>query len=251
MQKSTYRKKYALAFITMTFISSQVRAEYVWLKPVGCATVIDFKKTTEEPQFYFGNKKITIAMLEQLNKPKPKQADGGGDIVAIVVSGIPGFGPLASVGVGLVSETIVNGTLNTVRENTIAMPSVDPKEIAYKLTVKPDFGDQFTVIYGLIAVAPGQKSNGPDVDTSTLAIGSRIQIMKTESDGIVNLSFGIRFAGIFTANFVVPRDSQFTDVNKKDYLRNCYGDDPAKYEAMLYRDGQVFSDSLPVGLVDK
>ena len=245
---SIFKKCYMAICIPMLLASTQVYAEYVWLKPVGCATVVDFKKTNEEPQFYFGSKKMTMMALEMSSKPYTQKAGGGGDTISSIASAIPGVGLLASAAIGTVSESIVNGAINSSRGNSVQAPMLDPNNIAYKLTVKPDYGDQFTVIYGLVPIAVGEKSNPMKVDISTLAIGSRIQIMKTESDGIVNLSFGIRFAGLFTANYFVPKDPEFTNENKKDYLRNCYGDNPDQYEAILYREGQLISNSLPASL---
>jgi len=198
-------------------------------------TVIDIVKVDQEPQFYFGNKQLAIAELERSRKLKPPRANSGADIFTQIASGIPVIGPFLAVPVGIVSETIFNGVVNTYRENTIPTPVVDPKWIAYKLTVKPDYGDQFTVIYGV---------NNPN-----LANNDRIQILKTESDDIINLSFGIRFAGLFTSKYIIPQESKFNAENQKDYLRNCYGDDLEKYEAMLYRDKLPYSTTLPEGLI--
>lgn len=226
----------ALVLIGMTVISPHVYADYVWMKPVGCATVIDIVKVDQEPQFYFGNKQLAIAELERSRKLKPPKAYGGADIFTQIASGIPVIGPFLAVPVGIVSETILNGVVNTYRENTIPTPVVDTKWIAYKLTIKPDYGDQFTVIYG--------------VNNPSLANNDRIQILKTESDDIVNLSFGIRFAGLFTSKYIIPQESKFNAENQKNYLRNCYGDDPQKYEAIFYKDGKLFSESLPNDLIN-
>ncbi len=206
------------------------------MKPVGCATVIDIVKVDQEPQFYLGSKQLAIAQLEESRKPKPPRANGGADIFTQIASGFPVIGPFVAVPVGIVSEIIFNGVANTYRENTIPTPVVDPRWIAYQLTIKPDYGDQFTVIYGV---------NHPN-----LANNDRIQILKTESDDIINLSFGIRFSGLFTSTYIIPQEAKLNAENKKDYLRNCYGDDPEKYEAILYRDGKLFSEFFPDGIKD-
>lgn len=185
------------------------------------------------------------AFPEISNLPATQKAGGGADTFSSIASAIPGVGLLASAAIGVVSEAFTSGAINSPREGATHAPLLDSKTIAYTLTVKPDFGDQFTVIYGLVAAPLDSKSNGLNVDISTLKIGSRIQIMKTESDGIVNLSFGIRFAGLFTPNYVVPSDANITHENRKDYLRNCYGDDPEKYEAMLYLNSQPHYTKLP------
>lgn len=137
---------------------------------------------------------------------------------------------------GLASEAVFNGAVNAHRESNIPTPAVDPKLIAYRLTVKPDYGKQFTVIYGV---------NNPN-----LVSGQRIQMMKTEQNDIVNLSFGIRFAGLFTDKYVVPQEPGFTTSNREAYLRNCYGDNPEKYEAVAYENNEVTLTTLPDGLIN-
>ena len=59
-----FKRTYFFASLFILATPAQVNAEYVWLKPVGCATVITFEKVNEEPQFYYGSKEMTQAAYE-------------------------------------------------------------------------------------------------------------------------------------------------------------------------------------------
>lgn len=61
-------KAHGLLLLAAILASSHVHAEYVWMKPVGCATVIDFVRANEEPRFYAGSQQMTIAQLEGMSK---------------------------------------------------------------------------------------------------------------------------------------------------------------------------------------
>lgn len=178
------------AFAKSDFDNSEIPTGAVVGFAGGCGTVIKFEPVTNIKPRYTDR------------RPGQGQIGGagsGGDI-AQALSIIPGVGLVAAAVGGAVSAIVANAAIDSANKQ-IDENSVKEQrwEKVYLVTIKPDFGDEYTIPY--------EKLNQRDPD-----IGSRVIVKSAAFYPNSPDKFVMFFAG----------DKDFGEPGTEKYLKSCY-----------------------------
>lgn len=153
--------------------------------------------------------------------PRPDSGEKRGEIqggeFAQILSAIPGIGFLAAVVAGTASSIVANALINRQTEPS---PS-SGWDNTYKVTIKPDVGSEFTILY-------------ENKSRSAPLLGERVIVSST----------GLRPDEMVQLTFPGPAGAAIK-IGNEDYLEACYGNSSKKgknaYEfRQLTYNGQEF-----------
>jgi len=201
-------KKLILAMSSLGLLShiSVVQAGDVNTR--GCGTVVESRAVNEKPDY-----------VNPMYKPKSNSLSTVGQ----VVSQIPGLGLLAGAAIAIGGSVAIDGVADAVKDNDLEKAEKKNWESVQSITIKPDFGEQFTINYLVFY-------------KDTYSPGDRIQIWMSDFNSNVD---GTKKLGLVTRKNTWLKVPEFSADEYKQYMKICLKDVGDTAMPVVYRDGKL------------
>jgi len=206
-------KKLILAMSSLGLLShiSAVQAGPPEYTAIGCGTVVEARAVNEAPEY-----------VHSQYKPKSSSLSTVGQ----VVSQLPGIGLLAGAVIAIAGSAAIDGVADAVKDNDLEKAEKKNWEGVQSITIKPDFGEQFTVkylVFNKITYSPGDRVSMSLSDFVSKVDGSKKLVLYNAKGSWVPLT-------------KIP---EFSVNEYKQYMTMCikgYGTDTMP---IVYRDGML------------
>jgi hypothetical protein len=203
-------KKLILAMSSLGLLSniSAVQAGPHEFTAIGCGTVVEAHAVNEKPDYVY-----------PMYQPKSNSLGTVGQ----VVSQLPGIGLLAGAVIAIAGSAAIDGVADAVKDNDLEKAEKKNWEGVQSITIKPDFGEQFTVNYLVFY-------------KDTYSPGDRIQVAVSEFISKVDGSIKLVLATRKNTWTKVP---EFSVDEYKQYKKVCFNGYDNGGVPIVYRDGKL------------